>query len=104
MAFAAVYLGDLANLDYLLDGLNSRVHRGEARPFLTELARKPEVLAKLYDPLARGTKDQKKELSYVISYSGDRESLEHLERLSHDPDTEVAQAAINAMRTLQARL
>ena len=104
MAFAAVYLGDMSYVRYLVDGLNSLFHRGEARPFLVELSRKPEVLSELYDPLANGTKDQKKELSDVISVSGNRESLPHLEKLTHDADSKVAQAAIRAMRNLQARL
>ena len=104
MAFAAVHLGDISYLRYLLDGLNSLFHRGEARPFLVELSRKPEVLSELYDPLANGTKDQKKELSHVVSVSGNRESLPHLEKLTHDADSKVAQAAIRAMRNLQARL
>jgi hypothetical protein len=30
--------------------------------------------------------------------------LQSLDELSHDPDTEVAQAAVNASRTLKARL
>lgn len=104
MAFAAVHLGDLNNLTYLIDGLNSSFHRGEARPFLIELARKPEVLQQLYGPLTTGTIDQKRELATVISWSGTRESLPYLERLSQDPNTQVAQAAITAMRNLQARL
>ena len=104
MAFAAVHLGDMSYLSYLVDSLNSLFHRGEARPFLVELSRKQEVLSELYDPLANGTKDQKKELSHVISVSGDRESLPHLEKLTHDADFKVAQAAIRALRNLQARL
>jgi HEAT repeat protein len=104
MAFASVYLGDLNSLSYLIDGLNSSIHRGEARPFLIELARKPEVLAKLYDPLTTGTIDQKRELAMVIAWSGTRESVPYLERLSQDANNEVAQAAIQAMKNLQARL
>jgi HEAT repeat protein len=104
MAFASVYLGDLNSLSYLVDGLNSSIHRGEARPFLIELARKPEVLAKLYDPLTTGTIDQKRELATVMAWSGTRESVPYLERLSQDANTEVAQAAIQAMKNLQARL
>jgi HEAT repeat protein len=104
MAFAAVHLGDLNSLSYLIDGLNSSIHRGEARPFLIELARKPDVLAKLYDPLTTGTVDQKRELAMVMAWSGTRESLPYLERLSNDSNTQVAQAAIDAMKNLQARL
>ena len=104
MAFAAVYLGDMSYASYLIDALNSLFHRGEARPFLVELARKPEVLSRLYDPLTKGTKYQKTELCHVISVSGNRESLPHLERLTHDADSKVAQVAIRALRNLQARL
>jgi HEAT repeat protein len=104
MAFASVHLGDLNNLTYLIDALNSSVHRGEARPFLIELARKPDVLSKLYEPLTTGTIDQKRELATVISWSGTRESLPYLEKLSQDSNDQVAQAAILAMRNLQARL
>lgn len=104
MAFAQVYLGDLNYTSYLVDGLNSSIHRGEARPFLIELARKPEVLAKLYEPLTAGTIDQKRELATVIAWSGTRESLPYLEKLSQDSNTQVAQAAIQAMKNLQARL
>lgn len=104
MAFAAVHLGDSSFLTYLYDGLNSTFYRGEARPFLVELARKPEVLSELYTPLMTGTKDQKKELAYVVSVSGNHESISHLEKLTHDPDPQVAQEAIRALKNLQARL
>lgn len=104
MAFAAVKLGDTSLLSYLLDGLNSTFHRGEARPFLTELARNPEIRSQLYAPLMSGTKDQRRELATVLGYSGDRESLEYLEKLSHDSDNDVAQAAVAAMSSLNARL
>lgn len=104
MAFAAVYLGDISYTTYLVDGLNSLFHRREARPFLIELSRRTEILSELYDPLINGTKNQKKELSHVISISGNRGSLPHLEKLTHDTDPKVAQSAIRALRNLQARL
>ena len=104
MAFAAVSLGDLSFLSYLYDGLNSSFHRLEARPFLVELARDRSILDQLYDPLARGTNDQKSHLAYVISISGNKESMPHLERLTHDPNPKVAQEAIRALKNLQARL
>ena len=104
MAFAAVKLGDMTFLPYLLDGLNSTFHRGESRPFLVELARQPEVLTRLYQPLATGTIDQRKELAYVISLSGTRESMEHLEKATHDSNPAVAQEALRALKNLQARI
>jgi HEAT repeat protein len=104
MAFAAVKLGDMTFLPYLLDGLNSTFHRGESRPFLVELARQPEVLTSLYQPLATGTIDQRKELAYVISLSGTRESMDHLEKATHDSNPAVAQEALRALKNLQARI
>ena len=104
MAFALVRLGDMNSLAYLLDGLNSTFHRGEARPFLAELARKPEVLSRLYEPLKNGSNDQKKNLAQVMAVSGNSESLPYLEALTHDPNVEVAQEAIRAAKSLKARL
>lgn len=104
MAFALADLGDFSYLPYLLDGLNSTFHRGEARPFLIELARQPEVLAKLYEPLKNGSNDQKRNLAQVIAISGNAESLPHLEELTHDSNEEVAQEAIRAAKSLKARL
>jgi len=104
MAFALIHLGELDYLAYLLDGLNSTFHRGEARPFLIELARKPEVLERLYEPLRNGSNDQKKNLAQVVAISGNAASVSHLEQLSHDPHPEVAQEAIRAVKSLKARL
>ena len=69
-----------------------------------ELARKSEVLGKLYDPLTSGTNDQKRHLAHVLSVSGNKDSLPYLEKLTHDPEPRVARAAIEALKTLQARL
>ncbi|HZS51616.1 MAG TPA: HEAT repeat domain-containing protein [Bryobacterales bacterium] len=104
MAFALVHLGDLSYIPYLLDALNSTFHRGEARPFLIELARQPQVLAQLYKPLQEGSNDQKKNLAEVVAISGNAQSLPYLDQLSHDPNSEVAQEAIRAAKILRARL
>src|SRR6202162_6171702 len=54
-------MGEFDPLKYLLDNLNSSGYKGVARPYLTELARDPEVRKALYpalqDPTA--TKDEK---------------------------------------------
>jgi len=104
MAFGAAGLGDMSFLTYLYDGLNSSFHRLEARPFLTELSRDEKILQQLYKPLATGSNDQKKHIAYVISINGNKESMAHLEKLTHDSDTNVAQEAIRALKNLQARL
>lgn len=104
MAFGAVLLGDLNKISYLVDGLDSTLHRGEARAFLIELARAPRVLGELYTPLTSGTRGQKMELARVVSSSGTSESVPHLQRLTNDADTRVAETAIRELKNLQARL
>jgi hypothetical protein len=37
-------------------------------------------------------------------YSGDQTSLPQLDRLEHDPDSEVAAAALRAKRAIRARM
>src|SRR5580698_2424196 len=109
LAFALVALGktevgQFSPLQYLIDNLNSAAFNGIARPFLIELARNPQVRTKLYAPLAGGTKDEKINLSRVLAVSGDRESIAPLQKLTNDPDADVAQAALTAVKDLQARM
>ncbi len=104
LAFAYVSLGNLVPLESLVDALQSRVHRGEARPFLVELARKPKVLERLYVPLGSGSVAQRRQLAQVVAQSGGEESVAHLQNLVDDPTSEVSNAAIDALRVLQYRL
>jgi HEAT repeat protein len=110
LAFALVQLGkhgtgEFDPLRYLSNNLNSSGYRGVARPYLTELARDPEVRQALYPVLkeSTATKDEKTGLAEVLAVSGDRESIAPLEMLSGDTDNEVAQAARRALQTLRAR-
>jgi hypothetical protein len=96
--------GELTPLQYLINNLNSNAYKGEAQPFLTELARDAKVRASLQAAVDKGTKDEKIGLARVLSRSGDRSSVPYLERLSRDPDPEVAKEGLTAMRNLQARL
>ncbi|HJZ99036.1 MAG TPA: HEAT repeat domain-containing protein [Candidatus Solibacter sp.] len=109
LAFALVALGrtetgELTPLQYLINNLNSSAYKGEAQPFLIELARDPGVRASLYPAVERGTKDEKIGLARVLAHSGDARSVPYLEKLSRDPDPEVAKEGLTAMRNLQARL
>jgi len=108
LAFAQVMLGkteiaEFSPLRYLIDELNSAAYKGEALPFLVELARDDRVRKALYGPLEAGTKDEKIGLAGVLARSGDRESIPHLEKLSNDKDADVAQEGLRSLRTLQAR-
>jgi HEAT repeat protein len=108
LAFAQVMLGkteigEFSPLRYLIDELNSAAYKGVAFPFLVELAREDQIRKALYGPLDTGTKDEKIGLAGVLARSGDQESIAHLQKLSHDPDADVAQEGLRALRTLQAR-
>jgi hypothetical protein len=109
LAFAMVMLGhneisEFSPLQYLVNNLNSAAYKGDAQPFLTELARDNSTRKALYGPLETGTKDEKIGLARVLAVSGDKESVSHLEKVSRDADPEVAQEGLRAMRNLQARL
>ena len=111
LAFALVELGkrDMGEFDplrYLVNNLNSSGYRGVARPYLIELARDAEIRRALYPALneSTATKDEKTGLAEVFAASGDQDSIAPLEMLSHDPDNEVAQAALLALKNLHARL
>jgi len=91
-------------LRYLVDTLNSSSYRGEAFPFLVELARDPGILEKLYGALTQGTKDERIWLARVMARSGDKGTVHYLEAVSRDSDPEIAAEALRAMRSLQARL
>jgi HEAT repeat protein len=109
LAFALVMLGqsqmsDFSPLQYLINQLNSASYNGEAMPLLVELARQNSVRQALYAPMASGTRDEKIGLARVLARSGDQSSLAPLQKLTNDTDPQVAQAALSAVRTLQARL
>ena len=108
LAFAQVMLGktelsEFSPLRFLIDTLNSASYHGEAFPFLVEAARDPAVRRLLYTPMFQGTKSEKIYLARVLARSGDRSDAPQLEKLSHDDDPEVAQEALRALQSLQAR-
>ncbi|MGA2770977.1 MAG: HEAT repeat domain-containing protein [Bryobacteraceae bacterium] len=108
LAFAQVMLGkaeiaEFSPLQYLIDELNSAAYKGEAFPFLVELARDGQVRQALYGPLEAGTKDEKIGLAGVLARSGDQQSIPHLQKLANDKDADVAQEGLRALRALQAR-
>ncbi len=108
MAFGQVMLGQTAvsqfsPLQYLINTLNSASYKGEAFALLVELARQPEVRQSLERALASGTKDEKIGIAGVLARSGDRGSLAELQKMTEDPDPDVAREVLRAVRTLQAR-
>jgi HEAT repeat protein len=111
VAFALVNLGkrsmgEFDPLRYLVNDLNSAAYRGVSRAYLTELARDPEVRQALYPALQEPgvTKDEKTGLAEVFAASGGQDSVAPLEALSQDPDTDVSQEGLRAVKNLRARL
>jgi HEAT repeat protein len=108
-AFALVMQGKLglsefSPLQYLINTLNSAARARAAEALLTEAARTPQVRQALYQPLQRGTRDEKTGLARVLAASGEAESEPWLESLTRDPDVDVAREAVRALRSLRARL
>jgi hypothetical protein len=68
------------------------------------VTRDPKVRQVVYTALPGATRDERIQLSIVLSRSGDRDSIPFLETLSKDPDKDVAEEGIRSLRSLQARL
>jgi HEAT repeat protein len=108
-AFALVMCGEtqvseFSPLQYLINELNQASYAGEAYPLLIEAARVPEIRSQLYGPLETGSRDEKIYLARVLSASGDAATVPHLEKVSKDTDTQVAQEGLKALRALRSRL
>jgi HEAT repeat protein len=102
--FALAALGKADGLDDLVSELSSKMRGDVARSYLIELARNPAFLTKLYPYLQSPDNGVRKQLCVVLMYSGDQASLQQLDRLEHDPDGDVAAAALRAKRAIRARL
>jgi HEAT repeat protein len=104
MEFALAALGKDDALSDLVTELGTKVRGDVARAYLTELARKPAFLTKLYPFLQSPDSGIRKRLCVVLMYSGDQGSLQQLDRLAHDPDGDVAAAALRAKHAIRVRL
>jgi HEAT repeat protein len=104
MEFALTALGKEDALNDVVSELGSKIHGDVARSYLTELARNPAFLPKLYPYLQSPDAGIRKRLCVVLMYSGDQGSLQQLDRLEHDHDSDVATAALRAKRAIRARL
>ena len=104
MEFALAALGKDDALNNLVSELGSKMRGDVARAYLIELARNPAFLPKLYPYLQSPDSGIRQRLCVVLMYSGDQSSLQQLDRLEHDPDGDVAAAALRAKRAIRARL
>ena len=89
-------------LRLLVSSLTSTGYRGVAQAYLSELALDPGVRLQLYEPMERGARDEKIGLAQILSATGDKGAESHLERLSRDNDSQVAQEALRALKNLRA--
>ena len=108
-AFASVSLGkndlgEFSPLRYLVNTLNSNGYRGVAQPFLVELSRDAGVRGTLYTALPGATRDEKIYLGQVLARTGDQGTVQYLDALTRDPDTNVAQESLKSLKILKARL
>lgn len=103
LAFALVSFGQTNYLQELVDDLSSRARRGEARPYLIELAREPSVRDALYPQLHSQNADVRINLCQVFAASGDSTSISYLETLLRDRDANVSAEASRAIRILRSR-
>jgi HEAT repeat protein len=102
--YAITALGKDDYVSALVSELGSKLRGDVAQPYLIELARNPQFLPKLYPYLQSPQAQARKRLCTVLMFSGDQSSLEQLDRLSHDPDGDVAAEALRAKRAIRARL
>ncbi|OFV99767.1 MAG: hypothetical protein A3F68_03035 [Acidobacteria bacterium RIFCSPLOWO2_12_FULL_54_10] len=103
LAFALVSFGQTSYLQELVDDLGSRARRGEARPYLIELARERNVRDALYPQLHSQNADVRINLCQVFAASGDSTSISYLETLLRDRDAAVSAEASRAIRILRSR-
>ena len=103
MQYALAALGQDGGLKGLIDGLGSTLHGDVAESYLIELTRNAQFLPKLYPDLSSDNATVRKRLCTVLVFTGDRTSLEFLERLSHDKNNDVAIEALRALRAVRTR-
>ena len=104
LEFAMTSLGKPDYVNDLVNELSSRTRWDVAQTYLVELARTSGFLPKLYPYLQSSNAEVRKRLCTVLMFGGDQTSLAQLDRLAHDPNSDVAARALQAKRGLRARL
>ena len=103
MEFGVTSLGRDDYLSSIIKQLSSG-DADAAQAYLVELTRDSNMLSKLYPYMNSSDSDVRRRLCNVLMYSGDHSSLQPLERASHDKNSDVASAALNAMRSVRIRI
>jgi HEAT repeat protein len=108
LAYGCAMMGDLdmgefKPLRYLVNTLNNKTWKPVSQAYLQELARRPDVRARLSDALGLGTREERLALLQLLGRSGGKELIPRLETLARDPDAEIAQESLRALRILRGR-
>jgi HEAT repeat protein len=108
-AFGLLMDGDLNLADdspfrYLINTLNSAAYHDVAYAYLVEAARQKPVLQALYTQIDPGSKEEKIYLARILATSGEQSSVPYLDKVSRDPDQDVAKEGLRSLRSLHARL
>jgi hypothetical protein len=104
MEYAITALGKTDYLSAIVEELGSKFRGNSAQTYLVELSRDPSLLPRLYPFMASQDATVRRRLCTVLMFTGDQTSVEHLERLSHDRNGEVAKEALRALRAIRTRL
>lgn len=102
MEFAITSLGRNDYLSSMVNALSSG-DGDTAQAYLTELAQNPNFLSEIYPYLNSRDAEVRRGLCNVLMYSGNSSSIQPLERLSHDPNSDVAAAALRALSAVRSR-
>ncbi len=98
-AFALVASGNSDYLGRLIEALDSR-RAGTAEVYLFELGRDKGKLAEFYPHLRNSNSDIRAKLVGVVGQIGLSESRPYIQPLTEDPDDDVVEAAVEALRNL----
>lgn len=104
MEYAITALGKTDYLSAIVEELGSKFRGNSAQTYLVVLARDPSFLPRLYPFMASQDATVRRRLCTVLMFTGDQTSVEHLERLSHDRNGDVAKEALRALRAIRTRL
>lgn len=107
-AFALVNEGKLdtaefSPLPYLIESLGNKSKSETASAYLTELARRDDVEAALLSEIKHTSRDQKLALCQVLGQSQTDKAVPALTDLTRDINPDVALAASQALKMIQAR-
>jgi len=101
LAFASYRMGQKDQLRELVDELDSSRYGDQMFAYLVEL--KPDLLLDLYPYLRNEKGTTRIRLLDILGLAGTGVQLQEIQQYTHDSDADVASAALQAIRRIQAR-